>query len=95
MIECVQMSLKNHIDSVVTLNEFISSVSQERINQQLVQEYTQYIQANERQLKQVEDFKRKLYENLVSGMISKGAYGGIDTVLRQAYRNRTRRQFPL
>lgn len=71
LIECVQMSLKNHIDSVVTLNEFISSVSQERINQQLVQEYTQYIQANERQLKQVEDFKRKLYENLVSGMISK------------------------
>lgn len=61
LIECVQTSLKNHIDSIVTLNSFITSVSQERINRELVQEYTQYIQANERQLEQVESFKRKLY----------------------------------
>lgn len=36
-----------------------------------MQEYTQYIQANERQLAQVEGFKRKLYESLVNGMITK------------------------
>lgn len=71
LIECVQASLKNHIDSIVTLNSFITSVSQERINRELVQEYTQYIQANERQLAQVEGFKRKLYESLVNGMITK------------------------
>ena len=71
LIECVQTSLKNHIDSIVTLNSFITSVSQERINRELVQEYTQYIQANERQLEQVESFKRKLYESLVNGLISK------------------------
>lgn len=71
LIECVQASLKNHIDSIVTLNSFITSVSQERINRELVQEYTQYIQANERQLEQVESFKRKLYESLVNGLISK------------------------
>lgn len=71
LIDCVQTSLKNHIDSIVTLNSFISSVSQERINRELVEEYMQYINANEKRLAQVESFKRKLYENLVSGMISK------------------------
>lgn len=37
----------------------------------LVQEYTSYIRSNEEQLAMVESFKRKLYENLVGGALSK------------------------
>lgn len=71
LTECVQSSLKAHINSVVSLNSVITSVSRERINQGLVQEYTGYIKSNEEQLTRVEKFKRNLYESLVSGALSK------------------------
>lgn len=71
LTECVRSSLKAHINSVVSLNSVITSVSRERLNQGLVQEYTGYIRSNEEQLARVENFKRKLYENLVSGALSK------------------------
>ncbi len=71
LTECVQSSLKAHINSVVSLNSVITSVSRERINQGLVQEYTSYIKSNEEQLARVESFKRMLYENLVGGALSK------------------------
>lgn len=71
LIECVQKSLKAHIDSIISLNSIVNSVSRERINRQLVSEYTDYIKSNEEQLAKVEKFKRGLYENLVSGALSK------------------------
>lgn len=71
LTECVQSSLKAHINSVVSLHSLIASVSRERINQGLVQEYTGYIKSNEEQLARVEKFKRNLYESLVSGTLSK------------------------
>ena len=71
LTECVQNSLKAHINSVVSLNSLITSISRERINQGLVQEYTGYIKSNEEQLARVEKFKRNLYESLVNGALSK------------------------
>jgi len=74
LVECVQSSLKAHINSVVSLNSVITGVSRERINQGLVQEYTGYIKSNEEQLARVENFKRKLYESLVGGALSKDEF---------------------
>ena len=74
LTECVQSSLKAHINSVVSLNSLITSISRERINQGLVQEYTGYIKSNEEQLARVEKFKRNLYESLVSGALSKDEF---------------------
>lgn len=71
LTECVRTSLKAHINSVTLLNSIINSVSRERINRELVNEYTGYIKSNEEQLSRVENFKRNLYENLVSGALSK------------------------
>lgn len=71
LTECVQSSLKAHINSVVSLHSLITSISRERINQGLVQEYTGYIKSNEEQLARVEKFKRNLYESLVNGALSK------------------------
>ncbi len=69
--ECVRESLKAHINSVTSLNSIINGVSRERVNQALVNEYAGYIKSNEEQLARVENFKRNLYENLVSGTLSK------------------------
>lgn len=74
LIECVQDSLKGHIENVASLDALLSSISQERINRELVQEYTAQIKANERQRAQIEGFKTKLYENLVSGILTKEEY---------------------
>lgn len=74
LIECVQDSLKGHIENVASLDALLSSISQERINRELVQEYTAQIKANEKQRAQIEGFKTKLYENLVSGILTKEEY---------------------
>ena len=75
LIECVQDSLKGHIENVASLDSLLSSISQERINRELAQEYAGQIRANEKQLAQIEGFKTKLYENLVSGILTKGSCG--------------------
>ena len=71
LIECVQGSLKGHIENVASLDALLSSISQERINRELAQEYAGQIKANEKRMAQVEGFKAKLYENLVSGILTK------------------------
>lgn len=71
LIECVQSSLKGHIENVASLDALLSSISQERINRELAQEYAMQIRANEKQLARIEGFKTKLYENLVSGILTK------------------------
>lgn len=71
LTECVRTSLKAHISSVTSLNSIINCVSRERINRELVNEYKGYIKSNEEQLSRVEKFKRNLYENLVSGALTK------------------------
>ena len=74
LIECVHDSLKGHIENVASLESLLSSISQERINRELAQEYAGQIRANEKQLAQIEGFKTKLYENLVSGILTKEEY---------------------
>lgn len=71
LIECVQDSLKGHIENVASLDALLSSISQERINRELAQEYAAQIRVNERRVAQTEGFKAKLYENLVSGILTK------------------------
>lgn len=74
LVVCVQDSLKGHIENVASLEAFLSGISQERINRELAQEYAGQIKVNEKQLAQAEGFKTKLYENLVSGILTKEEY---------------------
>lgn len=71
LMECVRVSLKGHIDNVASLEALLSGVDQQRINQQLASEYTEQIRENERQLEKVSEFKSRLYENLVQGILTK------------------------
>ena len=67
----MQDSLKVHIENVASLDALLSSISQERINRELAQEYAAQIRVNEKRVAQTEGFKAKLYENLVSGILTK------------------------
>ncbi|MDD3393911.1 MAG: recombinase family protein [Anaerotignum sp.] len=71
LLECVRLSLKGHIDNVASLEALLSGIDQQRINQQLAHEYTEQISENERQLEKVSEFKSRLYENLVQGILTK------------------------
>lgn len=71
LIECVRDSLKGHIDNVASLDALLSGISQERINRELAQEYAGQIASNEKRMAKIEGFKTKLYENLVSGILTK------------------------
>ena len=64
LTECVQASLKGHIDNIASLDTLLSGISQERINRELAREYAG-------QIAQIENYKAKLYENLVGGILTK------------------------
>lgn len=74
LIECVRDSLKAYIDNVVSLEALLSSVDQSSINRALAKEYGAHIAENERSLEQVMAFKSRLYESLVSGIITREEY---------------------
>lgn len=71
LIECVQVILKGHIDNVASLDTVLSSISQDRINRELASEYAEQVRVSEKRLSQIEGYKAKLYENLVSGILTK------------------------
>ena len=71
LIACVQEMVKAHIDSMVSMETVLASINQDRINRELIQEYQEQIDSCEKQLKQVSNYRSRLYENLVNGFLSK------------------------
>lgn len=71
LVECVRSSLKGHIDNVASLEALLSGIDQKRINQQLTHEYGEQVSENERQLEKILEFKARLYENLIQGVLTK------------------------
>ena len=74
LIECVRENLKAYIGNVVSLDALLQGIDQETINQTMVKEYTDHITDNERRLEQTLEFKARLYENLVSGALTREEY---------------------
>ncbi len=71
---CVLESLKAQINSVVSLERLLETISAEQINHELISKYKTQISENEAQLEQIRRFKSTLYENFVSGFLDKGEY---------------------
>ena len=67
-------SLKAYIDNVASLETLLADIDQASINQALAKEYSDHITDNERRLEQVLEFKARLYESLVGGMLTKEEY---------------------
>ena len=74
LIDCVRGSLKAYIDNVASLEALLAGIDQSSINQALAKEYSDHITDNERRLEQVLEFKARLYESLVGGMLTKEEY---------------------
>ena len=74
LIDCVRDSLKSYIGNIASLEALLTGIDQSSINQALAKEYSDHITDNERRLEQVLEFKARLYESLVGGMLTKEEY---------------------
>ena len=74
LIECVTALLKAHVSSIVALEALLAGVDQESMNKALVAEYRSHIEENERSLATILEYKTRLYENLITGMITREEY---------------------
>ena len=74
LINCVRDSLKAYIGNIASLEALLTGIDQSSINQALAKEYNDHITDNERRLDQVLEFKARLYESLVGGMLTKEEY---------------------
>lgn len=74
LIDCVRDSLKAYIGNIASLEALLTGIDQSSINQALAKEYSDHITDNERRLEQVLEFKARLYESLVEGMLTKEEY---------------------
>lgn len=74
LTQCVLTILQTHIKSVISLEELLDNISEERINRSLIESYKTQIMENEAQLSQMISFKGSLYENFVNQIISKEEY---------------------
>ena len=59
---------------MASLETLLGDIDQASINQALAKEYSDHITDNERRLEQVLEFKARLYESLVGGMLTKEEY---------------------
>ena len=72
--ECILESVKAHIANVASLEALIAGSNGQRIADALVKQYSAQLQENERQLNEINGFKSTLYENMISGILSKDEY---------------------
>ena len=72
--DCILDSVKAHIANVASLEALIAGNDGQRITDALVKQYGVQIEDNERQLEQIGGFKSTLYENMISGILSKDEY---------------------
>jgi hypothetical protein len=72
---CVVLeSVKRKINSVISLDDVLKRIDAESAGQRIADRLTAQLAENERRLEQIRKFKAGLYENMVSGVISKDEF---------------------
>jgi site-specific DNA recombinase len=66
--------VKAHIDNVVALDELLASINEERINRKMVEKFQRQLADNIEKMNTLKNFKARLYENLICGVLSKDDY---------------------
>ena len=71
---CVLDILKAYVANIITIDSVLNDGDSRKILNAVVNQYSEQIIENERQLERISAFKSKLYENMVGGIISKDDY---------------------
>jgi site-specific DNA recombinase len=79
LIACTLESVKGHISCIASLETVLSVSDNRRAAQALAKQLQTQIDDNERQLTKIGGFKASLYENMVSGVLTKDEYKSLKT----------------
>lgn len=71
LTDCVLGSIKAHISNVASLETLVESLDSTRIARELAKNLKAQVAENERRLDRIREFKAGLYENMISGNLSK------------------------
>jgi len=71
LLDCVLDSVKIHVASVVSLERLLETLDTDRISRELAESLSAQLAENEIRLKKIRGFKAGLYENMISGNLSK------------------------
>jgi DNA invertase Pin-like site-specific DNA recombinase len=74
LVDCVLDSLKAHIANVASLEQLISNLNADSMARELAEKLLAQHADNERNLEKNREFKARLYENMMSGDLSKESY---------------------
>jgi hypothetical protein len=74
LMSAVLDSVKCHIANVVSLELLIASLDAERVGRELAERLAEQLAENERRIDKIREFKAGLYENMMSGFLSKEEY---------------------
>ena len=74
LIECVLQSIKNYVESIVSLESIVATLDADKIGRELAERLTEQLKENERRLDRIREFKAGLYENMINGILSKDEY---------------------
>lgn len=74
LIQCALESIKGHIAGIASLESVLAVSDGRKAAQALARQLGHQIEDNERQLTKISNFKSSLYENMVSGLLSKDDY---------------------
>jgi len=72
--DCILESVKAHVANVACLEDVIAGSDARQVMDALAKQHAEQITENEKQLAQISNFKSSLYENMISGVISKDDY---------------------
>jgi DNA invertase Pin-like site-specific DNA recombinase len=74
LVRVVLESVKRKINAVISLDDVLKRIDAESAGQRIADRLTAQLTENERRLEQIRKFKAGLYENMVSGVISKDEF---------------------
>jgi len=74
LLDCVLEIVKSYIANVASLDAIIANTNAEKIGRDLAESIAGQLSENERRLERIQEFKARLYENMIGGNLSKEAY---------------------
>ena len=74
LIDFMLEYMKTYIGNIITLDDLINTKSQQKIMTRLISRYMAQIKENRQELEKINKVKASLYENLVSGILTRDDY---------------------
>jgi DNA invertase Pin-like site-specific DNA recombinase len=74
LIDYVLDTTKTHIANIASLEKLLEGLDADRISREIAERLTAQLDENENRLERIREFKAGLYENMISGNLSKDEY---------------------